>query len=111
MEESNLVVEPLDLSFGARVHGVKLSEISPARFIDLYQIWLQYGLLIFADQWLTRTEQINFAKRFGALEFEIAALSNVLDDGTLRPDNDTDEVIQVLKGNMGWHHDLSLIHI
>ena len=105
MEKSNLVVEPLDLSFGARVHGVKLSEISDSCFADLYQIWLQYGLLIFTDQWLNRNDQINFAKRFGALEFEIAALSNVLEDGTLRPDNDTDEVIQVLKGNMGWHHD------
>ena len=105
MENSNLVVEPLDLSFGARVHGIKLAKISDPDFTDLYQIWLQYGLLIFTDQWLTRTEQIKFAKRFGALEFEIAALSNVLEDGTLRPDNDTDEVIQVLKGNMGWHHD------
>ena len=91
MEKSGLVVEPLDLSFGARVHGVKLAEISNAVFTDLYQIWLQYGLLIFTDQWLTRNEQIKFAKRFGALEFEIAALSNVLEDGTLRPDNDTDE--------------------
>ena len=105
MKKSDLVVKPLDLSFGAHVHGIKLAEISDTDFSDLYQIWLQYGLLIFTDQWLTRTEQIKFAKRFGALEFEIAALSNVLEDGTLRPDNDTDEVIQVLKGNMGWHHD------
>ena len=81
MKKSDLVVKPLDLSFGAHVHGIKLAEISDTDFSDLYQIWLQYGLLIFTDQWLTRTEQIKFAKRFGALEFEIAALSNVLEDG------------------------------
>ena len=35
----------------------------------------------------------------------MAAISNVRSDGTLRPEKDNDDVIKVLKGNMGWHHD------
>ena len=29
----------------------------------------------------------------------------VRSDGTIRPEKDNDDVIKVLKGNMGWHHD------
>jgi alpha-ketoglutarate-dependent taurine dioxygenase len=54
---------------------------------------------------LARDEQIAFAKRFGPLEFEIAALSNVKADGTLRLEQDNDDMMKVLKGNMGWHAD------
>ena len=35
----------------------------------------------------------------------MAAISNVRSDGTLRPEKDNDDVMKVLKGNMGWHHD------
>ena len=46
-----------------------------------------------------------FARRFGAPEFELAAISNVRSDGSVRVENDSDDVIKVLKGNMGWHCD------
>ena len=49
-------------------------------------------------------EQVAFASRFGPLEFKLAALSNVKADGTLIVDPDND-VLKVLKGNMGWHCD------
>src|SRR4029453_5033212 len=67
--------------------------------------WLQYALLIFPDQHLQRDQQIAFAKRFGPLEFEMTAISNVRSDGTLRLEKDNDDVMKILKGNMGWHHD------
>jgi alpha-ketoglutarate-dependent taurine dioxygenase len=35
----------------------------------------------------------------------MAAISNVRSDGSLRAEQDNDDVIKVLKGNMGWHHD------
>ena len=38
----------------------------------LHDAWLEYALLIFPGQFLTRDEQIAFAKRFGPLEFEMA---------------------------------------
>ena len=52
------------------------------------------------------TEQIAFARRFGALEFELAPISNVRADGSSCGTTPaTDDVIKVLKGNMGWHAD------
>jgi alpha-ketoglutarate-dependent taurine dioxygenase len=100
-----LDIEPIDATFGAIVRGIKVAEADEATFRALYDAWLEYALLIFPDQHLARDQQIAFAKRFGPLEFEMAAISNVRSDGTIRPEQDNDDVIKVLKGNMGWHHD------
>jgi alpha-ketoglutarate-dependent taurine dioxygenase len=96
-------LEPLDATFGAVVTGIKLPALDEATWRELHAEWLTYALLIFPDQHLRRDEQIAFAKRFGPLEFEMAAISNVKADGTLI-DEDSD-VMKVLKGNMGWHCD------
>ena len=102
-------IEPLDATFGAVVTGVKLATIEEPVWRDLYAAWLQYALLIFPDQHLSREDQIAFARRFGPLEFELAPLSNVKSDGTLIADNS--DVIKVLKGNMGWHCDSTYMPI
>jgi len=52
------------------------------RWRELYAAWLQYALLIFPDQHLARDQQIAFARRFGSVEFEMVAISNVKSDGT-----------------------------
>jgi alpha-ketoglutarate-dependent taurine dioxygenase len=98
-------VKPLEATFGAVVTGLKLAELDDNAFARLYESWLQYALLIFPGQNLTNEEQIAFAKRFGELEFDLAPISNVRKDGTVRVDDDSDDVVQVLKGNMGWHSD------
>jgi alpha-ketoglutarate-dependent taurine dioxygenase len=98
-------VEPLNATFGAVVTGSSLAGLDEPSFRRLYDIWLEFALLIFPDQHLTRAQQIAFARRFGEPEFEIAPLSNVRADGTLRPDNGSDDVVKVLLGNMGWHAD------
>ena len=98
-------IEPLDATFGAVVTGVKVAALDDATWHDLHATWLQYALLIFPDQHLSRDAQIAFAKRFGRLEFEMAAISNVKADGTIRAEADNDDVVKVLKGNMGWHSD------
>jgi alpha-ketoglutarate-dependent taurine dioxygenase len=100
-----LTIEPLDATFGAVVRGVKLTDIDDATWRQLYATWLRYALLIFPGQHFARDEQIAFAKRFGPLEFEMAALSNVRADGTIRAEAENDDVVKVLKGNMGWHCD------
>jgi alpha-ketoglutarate-dependent taurine dioxygenase len=61
--------------------------------------------LIFPGQHLSREEQVAFARRFGPMEFDIAPLSNVRSDGSLRSDDGSDDVVKILKGNMGWHQD------
>ena len=98
-------IQPLDASFGAVVRGVKLAAIDDAVWRELNAAWLEYALLIFPGQNLKRGEQIAFAKRFGPLEFEMAAISNVKSDGSLRREADNDDMMKILKGNMGWHAD------
>lgn len=98
-------LEPLDASFGAIVTRLKLSRLDEDAWQALHAAWLDYALLIFPGQHLTRSEQITFAKRFGSMEFDIAELSNVRRDGTLRREADNDDMMKVLKGNMGWHAD------
>ena len=98
-------IAPLDATFGAVVTGVKLVDLDDAGWRDLHAAWLEYALLVFPDQYLKRDQQIAFARRFGPLEFEMAAISNVRSDGTLRVEKDNDDVMKILKGNMGWHAD------
>jgi alpha-ketoglutarate-dependent taurine dioxygenase len=98
-------IEPLPATFGAVVTGIRLSEIDEPDLRALYAAWLDYGLLIFPDQHLTTTEQVAFAKRIGPTEFDLAPISNVRSDGSVRPDDASDDVVKVLKGNMGWHQD------
>ena len=98
-------IRPLDgVCFGAVVTGVKLTSIDDATLGELRKDWVEYGLLVFPGQFLSNEQQIAFAKRLGPLEFEMAALSNVKADGTLRREEDNDDRMKVLKGNMGWHH-------
>ena len=72
-----LDIEPIDATFGAVVRGIKVAEVDDETFRALRDAWLKYALLIFPGQHLTRDQQIAFAKRFGPLEFEMAAISNV----------------------------------
>jgi alpha-ketoglutarate-dependent taurine dioxygenase len=99
-----LDITPLDATFGAIVRNVRLADIDDATFDAIHKAWLEYALLIFPGQHLTRDEQVAFAKRFGNLEFAIAPISNVRPDGSLRGSDD-DDVVKVLKGNMFWHAD------
>lgn len=98
-------ITPLDATFGAVVTGVKLADLDDAGWRDLHAAWLEYALLVFPDQHLAREQQIAFARRFGPLEFEMAAISNVRADGSLRVETDNDDMMKILKGNMGWHAD------
>jgi alpha-ketoglutarate-dependent taurine dioxygenase len=101
----HFVVRPLDASFGAMVTGLELSRLGDAEFSKLYELWLEFALLVFPDQPMSADEQTAFATRFGELEFPLAPISNVRADGTVRPEAEDDDVIKILKGNMGWHSD------
>jgi alpha-ketoglutarate-dependent taurine dioxygenase len=105
MDLSPFDIQPLDASFGAIVTNLRLAELDETAFAALYRTWLDYSLLIFPGQNLTRDEQVAFARRFGPPEFELAPISNVRADGSVRAEDNADDVIKVLKGNMGWHCD------
>ncbi len=95
-------IEPLPATFGATVTGVELANLGDEAFSRLYATWLEYALLIFPGQFLDKQQQVQFARRFGELEFDYAPISNVTKEGELRGD---DDVMQILKGNMEWHAD------
>ncbi len=102
----SFAVEPLkDATFGASVTGLRLDALDDDEFSRLYRVWLEYALLIFPGQHLSRAEQTRLAKRFGPLEFDTTPISNVKRDGSVRADDIEDGVIKVLKGNMSWHCD------
>jgi len=102
---TTMIIEPLDACFGAAVTGIELATMSDDHFDELYAKWLEYGLLVFPGQDLTREHQVAVAARFGDIEIEMAELSNVKADGSLRQDDGTDDMMKVHRGNMGWHHD------
>jgi alpha-ketoglutarate-dependent taurine dioxygenase len=108
---SRFDLKPLHATFGAVVTGVTLAALNEETWRDLHAAWLKYALLIFPHQYLSREEQIAFARRFGRLEFELSPLSNVKEDGTLIPESDNSDTIKVLKGNMGWHCDSTYMPI
>lgn len=104
-------VEALDATFGARVTGLTLTKLDDAAFAALYDTWLEHALLVFPGQHLSNEEQVAFAKRFGELEFDLVPISNLKADGSVRPEDDNDDMIKVLKGNMGWHCDSTYMPI
>jgi len=63
-------VHPLTASIGAELRNVSLAEASrdAERFTELKALLLQYKVLFFRDQDMTRAEHVALAERFGPLE-------------------------------------------
>lgn len=99
-----LTVEPVDATFGAVVGGIELANLDDDTWQELYGLWLEYALLICPGQFLAKAEQVAFARRFGDLELECAAIANVQRDGTVLSDPH-DPTVMSLRGNEEWHHD------
>jgi alpha-ketoglutarate-dependent taurine dioxygenase len=105
-----LKITPLDASFGARVENISVVSMTAKQVSTLYDLWLEYGLLVFPTQNLTPSEQVVFARHFGKMEVDLVELSNVKEDGSLRTDKD-DDMVKILKGNMGWHQDSTYLAV
>jgi alpha-ketoglutarate-dependent taurine dioxygenase len=97
-------VEPLDATFGAIVRDIEIADLDDDTWAELHATWLEYALLIFPDQFVTRDVQNDFARRFGELEFAATPISNIGKDGKVHAAPD-DDVVKSLRGNEGWHHD------
>ncbi|MEZ5375024.1 MAG: TauD/TfdA family dioxygenase [Acidimicrobiales bacterium] len=104
MGETTLHIEPIDASFGAYIHDIQLAHVTDAIWPALREAWVEYGLLVFHDQTLSKAEQDDFARRFGPLEFGAAAISNLDKDDRIHADP-ADDLVKSLRGNEGWHHD------
>jgi alpha-ketoglutarate-dependent taurine dioxygenase len=104
MSRTTLELEPLDATFGAVIRGVQVRSIDDPTSQAVHEAWLEYGVLIFPGQFLTRDEQDAFALRFGQLEFKATPISNLGRDGKVHS-APTDDVVKSLRGNEGWHFD------
>jgi alpha-ketoglutarate-dependent taurine dioxygenase len=107
---SALELEPVAATFGATVRNVELRALDDRAFRAIHDAWIEHALLIFPRQFLTREEQNTFARRFGELEFEADAITNLDDNGVVHSALDDDRV-RTLKGNQEWHHDSTYMPI
>ena len=96
------------MPFGAVVNGVRLASITADEFAELHRAFLRYGFLVFPGQHLSDEENIEFAERFGELEFGAVPIANQkkLEDGSWS------EVVSLESrrmrtnvGNEAWHTD------
>jgi taurine dioxygenase len=63
----HIKVNPIAGALGAEVDGVRLTQLGDAPFAELRAALLEYQVLFFRDQNITRDEQKAFARRFGTL--------------------------------------------
>ncbi len=105
----NFRIEPIaDKVFGAVVSDVDLATIDNATFDELYQTFLEFGFLVFPEQFLSEQQNIEFAQRFGELEFGALPLANQRrsDNGEFTQIIDVDtQRMRTNIGNEAWHTD------
>ena len=101
-------VTPIDATLGAVVTEVALAAMSDADWAEIEQAFHDRAVLVFPGQHLSSAEQVAFARRFGEIEVlveghEAVPISTVDHTGqVMAPDH---PVMQVVRGNQGWHTD------
>ena len=97
-------------TFGSVITGVDLENLDNETWDRLYGQWIDRALLIFPSVFLSSEGQDEFALRLGGLEFPRTAISNI-GKGAKIHHKVTDDVVKVLRGNEGWHHDSTYMPI
>lgn len=104
-----LTIEPIaNKVFGAVVTGVTLASIDDQTFSEIYRAFLEYGFLLFPEQFLSEQHNVEFGKRFGELEFGALPLANQYrnDDGSFTTMVNVDtQRMRTNIGNEAWHTD------
>ncbi len=107
---SEIQITPIDGKvFGAEVTGVALTELSDDDFAQIHRAFLEFGFLVFPQQFLSPEANIAFGERFGPLEFGALPLANQ----KRQPDGSFDGPVldldsQTMRSNVGnetWHTD------
>jgi len=106
-QENVFSIEPLACkTFGAKIRGVDLANLSEGDFEKINQAFVEYGLLIFPKIGLDPETQEKFASRFGKLRFNGTPMGNYVDEykkGEIFALDKTGMKINV--GNEQWHFD------
>ncbi len=111
---NQLKIEPLDATLGAIVTDVDLSSIDDPLWSEVEAAFLEYGVLVFPGQNLSKEAQIAFGSRFGEIEelapgLKLVSLSNRREDGSLSEDGE--HLTQILRGVEVWHTDSSYMRL
>ena len=103
-------VTPLGEALGTEVRGVDVREISSAELIQLKKIFLKFHGVVFRDQKLSPTEEIEFSRSFGPLEVHISnryLLKDRPEILVLSNQRENREYIGFENAGDYWHSDLS----
>lgn len=106
-------LKPIAEVGGAEITGIDLAQpLDPTTKDAIMRAFVEYHILVFRDQSLTKDEQFRFSENFGELEHHVGRLH----DGTpfpivhtvtnVGPDGKPD-VKTVARGNYHWHTDKS----
>ena len=99
-------LDPLSPTIGAVVEGVDLDRVDDVQHAELHQALLEWKVLFFRDQDVTRDEQRDFALSWGELERHPFY-------AFVQPDQPHDDVVRLAKDAMSsgvenvWHADLT----
>jgi taurine dioxygenase len=63
-----LQLRKLSYALGAEVCGIDVTKITETQFGEVYDAFLDNGILLFRDQDITREQHIDFSRRFGELD-------------------------------------------
>ncbi|GGE78009.1 hypothetical protein GCM10008020_23410 [Massilia psychrophila] len=104
-------VEPFDAPLGADVIGLDLARpLGDSDLAALHRAHLEHHVLVFRDQRITPSRQVQFSRRFGPLQIhvlrqfqlpsdpEVLIISNIVQDG---------QPIGLGDAGHYWHSDLS----
>ena len=96
-------------TFGAVVTNVALGKLSDHEFATIEAAFLEYGFLVFPEQFLSNEDSIAFGQRFGELEFGATSLlsnQDVYEDGSAGEILDIEsQRMRMIIGNEAWHTD------
>ena len=95
-------------TFGAVVSNVRLADLKPDEVVTIKNAFLEFGFLIFPDQFLSDEENITFGKHFGELEFGALPMANQEKhkDGTYGKIIPMEtQRMRTNVGNEAWHTD------
>ena len=103
--------------FGVEIDGIDLRQVTAQKgYHDIRAAFEEHSLLLFRDQHLDDDEHLAFGRLFGPLEDrmdrpepKIGALSNQLEDGTLRGARDMR--LLDLQANQLWHTDSTFLPV
>lgn len=111
VQRSGVRIAPFDGPLGAEVIGLNLSQpLDADAFARLHRAHLDHHVLVFRDQRISPAQQVEFSRRFGALQIhvlrnfqlrghpEVLVVSNIKENG---------EPIGLGDAGHDWHSDLS----